>query len=143
MTVLVDTGVFYAHHDGDAARHDAASNAMDVVLGGRFGQPIATDYIYDEALTLMLSRSGDVSATTRLGRRIRGVGEFPDAFELRFLGERGFRRGVEAFERYDDHGLSFTDATIVAYVEAESIDNVLSFDDGLDGLVDRLDPAAF
>jgi predicted nucleic acid-binding protein len=68
MSVLVDTGVFFAHHDTDAERHDAAVDAVD------------------------------------------------------------------------DHGLSFTDATLVAQSESRGIDAVLSFDADFDGLVDRIEP---
>ncbi len=45
-------------------------------------------------------------------------------------------------ERYDDHGLSFTDASLTECVEDEAIDAVLSFDDDFDGLVERIDPTA-
>ncbi|MCG1002005.1 MULTISPECIES: hypothetical protein [Halobacterium] len=58
MTVLVDTGVLYADHDTDAARHDAASDTLDAVYDGEFGQPYVSDYVYDEAVTLTLVRSG-------------------------------------------------------------------------------------
>ena len=34
MSVFVDTGVFYAHHDTDAERHEAAVEAFDRVLEG-------------------------------------------------------------------------------------------------------------
>jgi len=39
MSVLVDTGVFYAHHDRDAERHEDAVAAMDALLDGEFGKP--------------------------------------------------------------------------------------------------------
>lgn len=38
MSVFVDTGVFYAHHDTDAERHEAAVEAFDRVLDGAYGQ---------------------------------------------------------------------------------------------------------
>jgi predicted nucleic acid-binding protein len=63
MTVLVDTGVLYADHDTDAARHEAASDALDVVYDGQLGLPYVSDYIYDEAVTLTLTRA------SRSGRR--------------------------------------------------------------------------
>ena len=44
MTVCIDTGVLYADHDTDASRHTAASNAIDAVYDGKFGQPYVTDY---------------------------------------------------------------------------------------------------
>ena len=46
------------------------------------------------------------------------------------------------FEQYDDHSLSFTDASTVALVEQHNVDAILSFDDDFDGVVDRIDPSA-
>lgn len=140
MTVLLDTNVLYAHHDRSATRHEAATRAMTAVLSGRYGQPVTTDYVYDEAVTLAARRT-DTDRAARLGRRIRGAGEFPGAIDLWYVGEEGFHRAVELYERFDDQQLSFTDATIVALSESRNVDSVLSFDDDFDGVVDRLDPA--
>lgn len=139
MTVLLDTSVLFAHHDADAGSHEVATRAMAAVLGGSYGQPLTTDYIYDEVLTLARSRS-DVETAKRLGRRIRGADEFPSAIDLQFLGPEGFRRAVTVFEEYDDQDLSFTDATIISHMERKDVDFVLTFDDDFDGIVDRLDP---
>ncbi|MUV59427.1 type II toxin-antitoxin system VapC family toxin [Halobacterium sp. CBA1126] len=142
MTVLVDTGVLYADHDTDAARHDAASDALDAVYDGDFGQPYVSDYVYDEAVTLTLARSGSFGPAKRLGERLRGVDPYPEAYELRRVSSAVFDDAVEAFERDDDHGLSFTDATTVALCERHDIDTVLSFDDDFDGIVERVAPSS-
>ena len=41
MTVLVDTSVLYTDHDREAARHEAASDALGAVYDGEFGPPIS------------------------------------------------------------------------------------------------------
>lgn len=43
MSVFVNTGVFFAHHDTDAERHDDAVDAFDVVLNGEYGHPYTND----------------------------------------------------------------------------------------------------
>ncbi len=53
-----------------------------------------------------------------------------------------FERTIQTFQRYDDQSLSFTDANTVAFVEDYDVDAVLSFDDGFDVIVDRVDPAS-
>lgn len=140
MTVLVDTGVLYADHDTDATRHDAASSALDAVYDGEFGLPYVSDYIYDEAVTLTLRRGGSASAAQRLGERLRGVDPFPQVYEMLWVAATVFSDAVDTFERYDDQGLSFTDATTVALAKRHDVDWVLSFNDDFDGVVDRLDP---
>jgi predicted nucleic acid-binding protein len=141
MTVLVDTGVLYADHDTDAARHEAAAGALDAVYDGEFGQPYVSDYLYDEAVTLALARSRSFDVAQRLGRRLRGADPYPETYRMLDVTTAVFDDAVGVFERLDDQQLSFTDATTVALMRRHDVDGVLSFDDDFDGLVDRLDQA--
>jgi hypothetical protein len=141
MSVFVDTGVFYAHHDRDASRHEIGRTALRRVLQSpEYGQVLTSDYVYDEVVTLTKRRTGDTTAALEVGRRIRGDG-YPDAIELLHASPQRFAEAVEAYERYADHDLSFTDAMTVAMVAFHDVDAVLSFDDDFDGVVDRLAPA--
>ena len=74
--------------------------------------------------------TGDLS-DTRGAKRAVFAGVEPDEV----------RAALETFRGYDDHTLSFTDATSIALCGSRGIDAVLSFDDDFDGLVDRIDPA--
>jgi predicted nucleic acid-binding protein len=140
MSVFVDTGVFYAHHDTDASRHEIGVTALNRVLRStEHGRVMTSDYVYDEVVTLTHRRTGTVADGIEVGRRIRGDG-YPDAVELLYSSPALFDDAVETYERYDDHGLSFTDAMTVAMVEHHDVDAVLSFDDDFDGVVDRLAP---
>lgn len=140
MTVLVDTGVLYAHHDRDAARHADANAAFEALLSGAHGQPYVTDYVYDEAVTLARRRTGRFDAARTLGERLRGAGEYPAVFAFVHVDRVLFEAAVAVFERYPDQELSFTDAATVAAVEDRNLDAVVSFDDDFDGLVDRREP---
>jgi predicted nucleic acid-binding protein len=136
MSLVVDTGVLYAQHDSDASRHESAQAAMEAVARGKYGRPSITEHIYDETVTLTQARTGRHSAARLVGEQLRER----DLFRLLVTERALFEAAVDVFERYDDHGLSFTDATTIALVEERDIDHVLSFDDDFDGIVDRLDP---
>lgn len=142
MTVLVDTGVLYADHDTDASRHEEASDALETVYDGELGLPYVSDYVFDEAVTLTLTRGGSHEAAVRLGKRVRGVDPHPQVYELCRVTAAAFTEAVGVFERFDDQRLSFTDATTVALVDRHDIDGVLTFDDDFDGLVERIEPAS-
>jgi hypothetical protein len=142
MTVFVDTGVFYAHHDTDASRHETGVVALNGVLrAGEYGRVMTSDYVYDEVVTLTQRRTGSVADSIEVGRRIRGDG-YPDAIDLLYSSPALFEDAVDVYERYTDQELSFTDAVTVAMVEHHDIDAVLSFDDDFDGVVDRLAPGS-
>lgn len=142
MSLFVDTIVFYALQDRDTTRHDVASGAIRRVSTGEFGRLFTSEYVYDETVTLVRQRTGQFGPAKQAGDRIRGNSPFPNAFELLHVTESLFDRTLEAFERYDDQSLSFTDANTIALVDEYDIDAVLSFDDDFDGLVDRVDPAS-
>ena len=140
MSVFVDTGVFYAHHDADASRHDTGFEALNSVLASpKYGHVMTSDYVYDEVVTLTQRRTGDTDAGLEVGKRLRGEG-YPSAIELLHSSPSLFDRAVTLHERYADHRLSFTDAMTVAHAEHHDIDRVVSFDDDFDGIVDRLAP---
>lgn len=141
MTILIDTGVFYADHDSDASRHQPASNALEAVYDGEFGQPFLSDYIYDETVTLARKRAGSVEPAKRLGARLRGEDPYPTAFEMLRVSAAVFTDAVDIFEGYEDQSLSFTDATTIALTRRHDIDGVLSFDTDFNGLVGRIGPA--
>lgn len=140
MSVFIDTGLFYALQNQRASRHETARNALSAVFEGNFGSAFTSDYVYDETVTLVQSRTRSFSEARIVGNRILGRAEFPDIVELLFVSETVFDDAIDAFERYADHSLSFTDATTVALVERHDLDYVLSFDDDFDGVVERLDP---
>ena len=140
MSVFVDIGVFYAHHDMDANRHGDAVTAFDELLDGSYGQPYTSDYVLDETVTLTRVRTGSFDAADTVAGRILGEDPFPDVFETINVGPDDVQEALETFRRYDDHDLSFTDATILRLCDSRGIDAVLSFDDDFDGLVDRVEP---
>jgi len=141
MSVFLDTGLYYALQNQRATQHDAALSAFNVTLSGTYGTVYTSDYVFDETVTLVLSRTGRHEEARTVGQRILGHGDYPDAVDMLFVGRETFRKAIDVFERYDDQQLSFTDAATVALTEHHDIDHVLSFDDDFDGLVERLDPA--
>jgi predicted nucleic acid-binding protein len=140
VSVFVDTGLFYAVQGSTTSRHETANQALSTILEGSYGRAVTTNYVVEEAATLVRSRSGDFSQAKQVIDRILGRGRYPDVFDVHHVDPSLFRRGIDTFERYNDHDLSLTDATTVALVESASIDHVLTFDNDFDGIVDRLDP---
>ena len=50
MSLFVDTGVFCAHHDTDASRHETGTAALNAVLRSpEYGHVMTSDYIYNAA----------------------------------------------------------------------------------------------
>ena len=142
MSVFVDTDVFYAAHDEASERHENAIDGLRRIVAGEYGAVYTSDYVLDETVTLVRSRTDSVDAPRTVADRLLGRGEFPEALQLLIVDRERVQRTLATVERYADHDLSFTDASTVALVEDERIDRVCSFDDDFDGIVDRLVPWA-
>ncbi|KTG11507.1 type II toxin-antitoxin system VapC family toxin, partial [Haloferax profundi] len=91
-------------------------------------------------VTLTRVRTGSFEAADTVASRILGEDPFPQVFEMIHVEPDDVQASLEAFRRYEDHDLSFTDASIVTLCESRGIDAVLSFDTDFDGLVDRIEP---
>ncbi|MFB6233452.1 MAG: type II toxin-antitoxin system VapC family toxin [Haloarculaceae archaeon] len=140
MSVFVDTGVFFAHHDTDAERHGDAVAALDAVLDGEYGQPYTSDYILDETVTLTRVRTGSFEAAETVAERIRGEPPQPDVIDMLHVDPDDVAEAMATFRRYSDHDISFTDAMTIHLCESRGIEAVLSFDTDFDGVIDRVDP---
>lgn len=140
MSVLIDTGLFYALQNRRAARHKSAKRTFSEAIDGQFGTLYTSEYVYDETITLVRARTGSFAEAQTVGERILGRSGFPDVFDLLYVTEEIFDETVDILERYRDHSLSFTDATTVALVDQYNLDGVVSFDDDFDGVVERIDP---
>lgn len=118
------------------------AQALEAVYDGDLGAPYVSDYIYDEAVTLTLTRGESFPAAKRIGERLRGAGAYPDVHEMLRVTAAAFTDTVDLFEQYDDRELSFTDVTSVVLCRRHDIDGILSFDDDFDGIVQRIDPTS-
>ena len=141
MSIFIDTGVFYAHHDGDAERHETAVDLIDAILDGRHGQPYTSDYVLDEVVTLTRARTGSVADANTIANRICGTGPYPEIVELLYTTQQSVSSSLHTFRQYDDHNLSFTDAMSIALCDRRDIDSIASFDSDFDGIIERLSSA--
>jgi len=93
-----------------------------------------------EVVTLVRSPTGAFDEGRAVLERGLGRGQYPDLVDLQHVGAAELERATDVFERVHDQPLGSTDATTIAVVETADIDSLLAFEDGFDGLVDRIDP---
>ena len=141
MSIFIDTGVFYAHHDADAKRHETAVELINAILDGRHGQPYTSDYVLDEVVTLTRARTGSVADADTIANRICGTDPYPEIIELIYTTQQSVSSSLHTFRQYDDHNLSFTDGMSIALCDRRDIDSIASFDSDFDGIIERLSSA--
>ena len=61
--IFVDTGAWYALKDPDDQYHKDALSFYEELKKGKYGTLVTTDYVIDEASTLLMARKGINLAT--------------------------------------------------------------------------------
>lgn len=133
-------GCLVRGYDTDAARHDVASGALEAVYHGQYGPPYTSDDVFDETITVTERLTGSHLAATQRSDRLQGRDQYPRVFDLLHVTTAVFADAITVFERHDDQGLSFTDASSVALVDRHDLDGLLRFHSDFDGVVHRFDP---
>jgi predicted nucleic acid-binding protein len=140
VTCLLDTDLLVAWLLKREGKHHEAEAIVAKALVGAWGSPFVTDFVLDEALTLLMVRGAPSEAIDRLlAATFEGPthGQAPPIPVSR-VSDGAFREAVPLFRRHYRRGLSFTDCTSLAVMAERHVAVIASFDRGFDGLVARL-----
>ena len=121
--ILVDTGAWYALMDAEDPHHKDAQSFHRELSRGRFGRLATSDYILDEAFTLLRLR-----ANLRLVRELDLLVGRSNSLVQLWIGEEDFRRALRLMLEREDKVWSFTDCTSFAVMESMSIRDAFTFD---------------
>ncbi len=136
MSVIIDTSLFVAFHDKKDENHERASQLIESAAAGEYGLLYTSDYIFDEAVTLAVIRTGRKEISESLGKMILGEGE-PKFLVMLRVNDQAFKEAWRIF-RKSDKKLSFTDCTTIALSRIYGTDSVMSFDSDFDGFLPRI-----
>ena len=93
-----------------------------------------SDYVFDEAVTVALVRTGKAKIAEDVGHLILSE----SLFHMFFTKEMVFNDAWRLFRIHVGRGLSFTDCVSLVLIETHGLDAVLSFDSDFDGIVPRI-----
>ena len=134
MTVFIDTGVFVALRNADDELHTRSKELMKRALKAEFGRIYTSDYIIDEAVTTALIRTRRHDLAIDIGNYIIQSPRITKLWTTKEIFGLAWRK----FKTFKDKPLSFTDCTTLAHIEKNRIKQILSFDSGFDGLIQRI-----
>jgi len=137
LSLFLDTGVVVAAHNVRDTHHARALEIVGEVREGVHGTAYSSDFVLDEAVTLVLVRTRSRDLALDVGRFFLPDRPGEGLVVLLHVDESTVRRAWAAF-LLRDTPLSFTDWTIVELVRTLRIDQVASFDEALEAWVPRL-----
>ena len=121
--IFVDTSAWYAFEVEDDVNHEAACKFLSNIAHGKHGVSITTDYVLDEALTLLRSRRDLASANAFIDkiRKSKSIRVF-------WIDEGLFEKALVIFQKSDHKTWSFTDCTSFALMRELSVSDAFTFD---------------
>jgi hypothetical protein len=138
MSVFLDSSFFIALVNVRDSKHERATEIFGEIADGSLGSVYTSDYIFDEAVTFALARTGRPDIGLKMGRLILGQRSPHFAAVVR-VDDAAFAESWRLFDRHAAKGLSFTDCTSLTLMKSLRVDRMVSFDSGFDGLVARVD----
>jgi len=133
LAVFLDTGVLVAARNADDDRHRAAKELIRSALRQDYGPAYTSDYVIDEAVTLMLVRTKNPELAVDVGEFVLRSSRIAKLW----VSKESFSEAWDKFRTLKERSLSFTDCTSLVLMSRNGIDEIMSFDSGFDGLVPR------
>ncbi len=134
MTIFIDTGPFLALYDAEDTHHKRSVELFKDALTRKLGRIYTSDYIIDEAITIIMVRTKQHNLAAELGKYLI---ESPRITKLNVDSDT-FAEAWRIFQNLKDKFLSFTDCTSLALLEKHRLNQIMSFDHGFDGLTKRI-----
>lgn len=133
MSVFVDTGAFLAYRNQKDRYHEIALNLFREALKGKYGQIYTSDYVYDEALTLALTRTNNLAVAIDIAEVI-----LSPRIKMVFIDTQLLERSTKTFKQYSGKNLSFTDAVSIEIMKELDIEKYFGFDSHFNGIVEQV-----
>ena len=133
MSVFVDTGAFLAYRNKKDKYHDVAQKLFIDALKGKYGQIYTSDYIYDEALTLAITRTNNIDVAMDIAEVIHSP-----RIKMIFVDAGLLERSTKIFKQYSGKNLSYTDAVSIEIMNEFEIGHYLGFDAHFNGIVEQV-----
>jgi len=121
--IFIDTSAWYAVEVEDDVNHEAACKFLSNIAHGKHGVSITTDYVLDEALTLLRYRR-DLASANAFIEKIRKS----KSIRVFWIDEGLFEKALVILQKSDHKTWSFTDCTSFALMRELSVSEAFTFD---------------
>ncbi len=121
--IFVDTSAWYALKATDDRFHDDAVSFYDMLMTGRHGSLVVSDYILDETATLLMNTKGGKTAAAFLDEALQSK-----SVRLIWIQPQLFHQATGTFKTGSDRGWSFTDCTSFELMHQLKIGEAFAFD---------------
>lgn len=140
MAVFIDSNIIIALLNSRDKHHDSAKLLLSELRKPKYGMRVTTDYVLDEVLTTLWLHTHRKSVVTKAYNLLRHTPEF---IRMEYLTPHildGAWMTWEKFAKWPKKPLSFTDCSILSYMEKNDVKYLASFDSDFKGLATIVKP---
>ena len=124
MPYFADTSFFLALKNKTDNFHHKAEEIVTEILHGRMDRPYSSDYILDEAITIVRNELKNHKTAVEIGKMILRSKYINMIKVEKNIIEKAF----ESYEKYQDKDLSFTDWTSYHLIKQKGLTGIISTD---------------
>ncbi len=134
MSTFLDSCFFVALLNTRDEKHDNAKKLLKMLKKAKYGSLITTDYVVDEVFTTIW---GHTHRKDLVINAYKLTCQKPEFVQFKKIEDKHFGISWKKWKQlaeWPKKPLSFTDCTILAFIESENIEFLVTFDDEFDGL---------
>jgi predicted nucleic acid-binding protein len=128
MPYFVDTNFFVALINEDDDYHDRAEEIYVDILNSKYGKLFTSDYVLDEAITVMRVRTKKHDLAVRVGDMISST----VMIKMIYVIANEVFEALNEYKKHDDKDLTFTDWVLVRQIKGRGYHGIVSFDHHFD-----------
>ncbi len=120
--IFIDSNILVSYYNAEDQNHELAKNVIADIEQNKYGSAIISDYVFDEIITVTLTRIKDKEIVIKLGIHI-----LRSEIKILKVNKKIFQRAWQLFKE-SDLKMSFTDFTNLAFLEIFDIKYLATFD---------------
>ena len=124
--IFLDTSFLISFEVEKDANHEKAVALMEKIVGEEYGEPLISDYIFDETVTVSLVRSKSLRKAAFVADAL------VSSFQILRVDDSIFERARSLFKAQKRTRLSFTDCSTITLMHKAAIRNIATFDKDFD-----------
>ena len=135
MSTFLDSCFFVALLNTRDEKHDDARKLLKMLKDTKYGSLVTTDYVVDEVLTTIW---GHTHRKDLVINAYKITCQKPEFVQFKKIQDKHFSISWKKWKQlaeWPKKALSFTDCTILAFIESENIEFLATFDNEFDGLI--------
>lgn len=120
--IFLDTSFLVAYKIENDVHHEKALGIMKEIISGNYGDPIISDYIFGEVVTVILVKSKRIALAVQAGSELK------DALDAINVDNDIFDEGWRLFSSQKNTFFSFIDCATLSFMKRKKIYTIATFD---------------